>query len=178
MIILAFLGNPGKKYVKTRHNIGFILGQKLAEIHNIKPGKNEFLSITGTGRIDSRDCLFLFPQTYMNESGKAVKKALKFYDETPSNLIVVHDELELKFSDMRTKFSGGHKGHNGIRSITNECGTADFHRIRFGIGRPENPHVSVSDHVLSNFTGEEFSKIDDMSSDFDEIIREIISQID
>lgn len=175
MIILAFLGNPGKKYVKTRHNIGFILGQKLAEIHNIKLGKNEFQSITGSGRISGSECLFLFPQTFMNESGKAVQKALKYYNEKTENLIVVHDELELSFADMRQKFSGGHKGHNGIRSIARECGSPDFHRIRFGIGRPDNPHITVSDHVLSNFSSNEMSEIDQTIDNFDSLITEIIN---
>lgn len=176
MIILAFLGNPGKKYIKTRHNIGFILGQKLAELHNIKLGKNEFQSITGTGRISGKECLFVFPQTFMNESGQAVQKAVKYYNEKSENLIVVHDELELKFSDMRAKFSGGHKGHNGIRSIAKECGSPDFHRIRFGIGRPENPHISVSDHVLSNFTNSELSEIDSNMDKLNTMILEIMEK--
>jgi len=176
MIILAFLGNPGKKYLKTRHNIGFILGQKLAEHHGIKLGKNEFQSITGTGPVAGKECLFIFPQTYMNESGKAVQKAMKYYNESTESIIAVHDELELKFGDMRSKFAGGHKGHNGIRSIAKECGSPDFHRIRFGVGRPDNPHITIADHVLSNFTSEQFSKIDEIFSEFDEMICSIIEK--
>ncbi len=178
MIIMAFLGNPGKKYIKTRHNIGFILGQKFAEENGIALGKNRFQSITGTGKFKNRECLLLFPQTYMNESGKAVQSALKYYGETTENLIVVHDELELKFADMRSKFSGGHKGHNGIRSIAGECGSTDFHRIRFGIGRPENPHVTVTDHVLGKFTSEEFDKITSMSGTFNDMLSSILGEMD
>ncbi len=177
MIIMAFLGNPGKKYIKTRHNIGFILGQEFARSHGISLGKNQFHSITGTGKVENRECLMLFPQTYMNESGRAVQSALKYYGEGTENLVVVHDELELKFADMRSKFSGGHKGHNGIRSIARECGSPDFHRIRFGIGRPDNPHITVTDHVLGKFTSEEFAKIYEMSSEFDEMMLAILREM-
>jgi len=160
--ILVFLGNPGKKYSRTRHNIGFMAGEKFAELNSIKINKKNFLSETGTGKIEGIDVLLLFPQTYMNESGKAVKKALDFYGETHANLIVFHDELELKFGDLKIKFAGGHKGHNGIRSIITETGSADFHRIRFGIGRPENEAMSVSDHVLSKFSQDEMTVIENM----------------
>jgi len=170
MKILAFLGNPGLKYSKTRHNIGFLAGRRFAEINNIKINKKSFLSETGLGKIDDIDILLLFPQTYMNESGKAVKKAMDYYGETHTNLIAVHDEIELKFGEIKTKFGGGHKGHNGLRSIIAETDSADFHRIRFGIGRPENEAMSVSDHVLSKFTDEEIIEIDNLMPDVVEII--------
>lgn len=174
MKILAFLGNPGRKYIHTRHNIGFMAGEYFAAINNIRISKKAFLSETGTGKIDGVDILLMFPQTYMNESGKAVKKALDFYSETAVNLIVFHDELELKFGEVKTKFSGGHKGHNGIRSIIAETGTPDFHRIRFGIGRPENENMSVSDHVLSRFSPEEISRIENMMPEVMKIIHGIL----
>jgi len=162
MKILSFLGNPGLKYNRTRHNIGFLAGRRFAEINDIKINKKSFLSETGIGRVDGIDLLLLFPQTYMNESGKAVKKAMDYYGEKHTNLIVVHDELELKFGEVKEKFQGGHKGHNGLRSIISETGSADFYRIRFGIGRPENESMSVSDHVLSKFTEEEMAEIENL----------------
>ncbi len=175
MKILAFLGNPGKKYSRTRHNIGFMAGENFAAMNSIRINKKTFLSETGTGNINGKDVLLLFPQTYMNESGKAVKQALDYYRETPSNLIVLHDELELKFGEIKTKFSGGHKGHNGIRSIIKETGTADFHRIRIGIGRPDNDNMSVSDHVLSKFTTEETAEIEKMMPELLKIINTILN---
>lgn len=175
MKILAFLGNPGTKYSRTRHNIGFMAGEYFAAVNNIKINKKVFLSETGTGKIDGTDILLLFPQTYMNESGKAVKKALDYYSESPSSLIVLHDELELRFGEVRTKFSGGHKGHNGIRSIIAETGSPDFHRIRLGIGRPENAHMTVSDHVLSKFTVEEMDAVEKMMPEVVKIINSILN---
>ncbi|MCL2154913.1 MAG: aminoacyl-tRNA hydrolase [Leptospirales bacterium] len=174
MKILSFLGNPGLKYAKTRHNIGFLVGKRFAEINNIKINKKSFLSETGLGKVDDIDLLLLFPQTYMNESGKAVKKAMDYYGEKHTNLIVVHDELELKFGEIKEKFTGGHKGHNGLRSIIAETGSADFHRIRFGIGRPENESMSISDHVLSKFTDEEMIEVENLMPGVVEIICNLI----
>lgn len=159
MIIIAFLGNPGKKYSRSRHNAGFIIGEKIAYEAGIKITKKNFMSETGTGSIYDREVLLLFPQTFMNLSGQAVKKAMDFYNTDHAGLIVIHDELELPFGDVRHKLGGGHKGHNGLRSIIAETGSADFHRIRFGIGRPDNPQMDVSDYVLSGFSSEEFEKI-------------------
>ncbi len=176
MKILVFLGNPGSKYSRTRHNIGFMAGENFARFNNIKINKKNFLSETGTGKIEGQDVLLMFPQTYMNESGKAVKKAMDFYGETHSNLIVFHDELELKFGEVKTKFAGGHKGHNGIRSIITETGSPDFTRIRFGIGRPENEAMSVSDHVLSKFTPEEADVIEKLMPDVMKILHGLLEE--
>jgi PTH1 family peptidyl-tRNA hydrolase len=176
MKILAFLGNPGLKYNRTRHNIGFLTGKRFAEINNIMINKKSFLSETGLCKIDDVDLLLLFPQTYMNESGKAVKKAMDYYGENHTNLIVVHDELELKFGEVKEKFKGGHKGHNGLRSIIEETGSADFYRIRFGIGRPDNESMSVSDHVLSKFTDDEMIEIENLMPGVVEIISKLIKK--
>jgi len=162
MIIIAFLGNPEKKYSRTRHNIGFMTGEFLATREGIAANNKAFNSKTAACKISGKDTLLLFPQTYMNSSGVSVQKALKFYNSTPSSLIAVHDDLELPFGEIKIKYSGGHKGHNGIRSIIAETGSADFHRIRFGIGRPENPSMSASDHVLSNFTPLEIKMLEDL----------------
>jgi PTH1 family peptidyl-tRNA hydrolase len=178
MIIIAFLGNPDKKYIRTRHNIGFIAGRYLASKEGISINKKTFSSETGTGKIQGRDTLLMFPQTYMNSSGSAVQKGLKFYNTPPTSLIVVHDDLELSFGQIKTKYSGGHKGHNGIRSIMTETGSADFHRIRFGIGRPENPDISVSDHVLSNFTAEEMKALEELLPESARIIETLLDTIE
>ncbi len=176
MIIVTFLGNPGKKYSRTRHNIGFITGEYFVRETGIKINKKNFMSECGTGTIAGHDTLVLFPLTFMNLSGQAVKKAMDFYKTEHSSLIAVHDEIELPFGEIRTKTGGGHKGHNGLRSIIAETGSADFHRIRFGVGRPENPHIEVSDHVLSNFTADESEKIKELLPEVSRLIISIISR--
>lgn len=178
MIIIACLGNPGKKYNRTRHNAGFIAGEYIASKEGISINKKAFNSETGTGKIRGKDVLLMFPQTYMNNSGTAVQKGLKFYNTSPSNLLVIHDDLELPFGQIKTKFSGGHKGHNGIRSIMAETGSADFHRIRFGIGRPENPHISVSDHVLANFTADEIKAMEELLPESARIIETLLDTLE
>jgi peptidyl-tRNA hydrolase, PTH1 family len=159
MFVLACLGNPGKKYIKNRHNIGSMLGSYLAGRYGITTGSSSFSSVSGRGVVEGRDVFLIMPQTYMNNSGGPVRAALDYYKVAPARLIVVHDEIELPFGEYRLKFGGGHKGHNGIRSIMQEIGSADFHRVRFGVGRPDNPEIAVADHVLSNFTDEEMAGI-------------------
>ncbi|MEJ5362420.1 MAG: aminoacyl-tRNA hydrolase [Spirochaetota bacterium] len=154
MKIIACLGNPGKKYAGNRHNVGMIVGMEIADKYSIAINKKEHDAITGSGTIEGHSCLFVFPQTYMNNSGIAVQKVLSFYKETSDNLIVLHDEIELQFGHVKIKFSGGHKGHNGIRSIQQHLGTPDFYRIQIGVGRPQDA-TPVADYVLSDFTTEE-----------------------
>lgn len=178
MIILAFLGNPGNKYSRTRHNIGFMVGEFFAESSGIKINKKAFSAETGSGKIEGLDALLIFPQTFMNLSGQSVAKAMDFYNVKPAELIVVHDELELPFGDIKLKTGGGHKGHNGLRSIIAETGSPDFHRIRFGIGRPVNPQMDVADHVLSGFSKEEFDELPELFPVAADLILSIIKKID
>ena len=170
MKIVAFLGNPGKKYARNRHNIGFIIGEYFASRYSIPAGQKKFSALTGTGVIERADVCLIFPQTYMNNSGEAVSQALKFYREGPDNLIVVHDEIEFVFGKFAMKFGGGHKGNNGIRSIIQHLDTADFHRLRFGVGRPENPNISVADYVLGSFLPEEMEKINGLLPEVSELL--------
>ncbi|MGB4269298.1 MAG: aminoacyl-tRNA hydrolase [Spirochaetota bacterium] len=154
MKIITCLGNPGKKYAGNRHNVGMIVGMEIAHKYSIVINKKEHDAVTGSGVIEGCDCLFVLPQTYMNNSGMAVQKVLSYYKESPENLIVLHDEIELKFGHVKIKFGGGHKGHNGIRSIQQHLQTPDFYRIRIGVGRPYDD-TPVADFVLSDFTTEE-----------------------
>lgn len=163
MFIIACLGNPGRKYVKNRHNIGFLLGEYAADLFGIRLGSSSFNALSGKGMLREREALIMLPLTYMNDSGRPVRAAIDFYRVPTERLVVIHDEIELPFGEFRTKFGGGHKGHNGIRSIIQEVGTPDFHRIRFGVGRPGNPDVGVADYVLSNFTGEELARIRELA---------------
>ena len=142
------LGNPGKKYENTRHNIGAMI------LHQMAPGSvsftfdKSFNGEIGKTKTDE-DHVFLVPHTFMNLSGDAVLKTMKYYKVKPENMVVLHDELDLVPHDLRYKFGGGHRGHNGLRDIIAKIGSPDFHRIRIGIGRPPNSDYSVSDYVLS-----------------------------
>jgi len=175
MKIVACLGNPGKKYARNRHNAGFIIGEMIAEQHNIAIKGNKFNAVTGAGKICGEDVLFLFPMTFMNNSGEAVQGALNFYREPPANLIVLHDELELPFGEVRLKFGGGHKGNNGIRSILQHAGTADFFRIRLGVGRPPSSDTGVADYLLSNFPADEYDALRDMLPEASELLESVLT---
>jgi peptidyl-tRNA hydrolase, PTH1 family len=174
MKIIAFLGNPGRKYIKNRHNAGYIIGKIFAKDLNISIKKKEFHSECGSGKIDGIDSMIIFPNTFMNNSGLAVIEAMKFYNTNPEDLIAVHDEIELPFGEIRTKSGGGHKGHNGIRSIIQHIGSQDFNRVRIGVGRPENPKIEVADYLLSDFTDDELLKIKDSAP---QITQEILTLI-
>ncbi|MDY6933146.1 MAG: aminoacyl-tRNA hydrolase [Spirochaetota bacterium] len=163
MVIVACLGNPGSRYIKNRHNAGFIIGDYIARKYNIPITLKTFSSLCGKGRIEDRNVLLLLPQTYMNKSGIAVQAAIQYYREDPMNLIVIHDEIEIPFGEFGTKFGGGHKGHNGLRSIIQHIQTPDFHRIRFGVGRPADPGVSVADYLLSDFNNNELTRIEEIA---------------
>jgi len=158
MKIIACLGNPGSKYRLTRHNAGFLAGEYLASVYSISVAKKGFSSVYGTGRVGKSEVLLLFPQTFMNLSGQSVQGALDYYREDAGSLIVIHDEIELPFGDIRKKSGGGHKGHNGLRSIIQCAGSSEFIRLRFGVGRPANESADIADYVLSSFSGDEQSR--------------------
>jgi peptidyl-tRNA hydrolase, PTH1 family len=174
MKIIAFLGNPGRKYSKNRHNAGFIIGKIFADNFNISVKKKEFHSECGIGKVDGNDILLVFPDTYMNKSGMAVSEAMNYYDAGHEDLIAVHDEIELPFGKIRTKTGGGHKGHNGLRSIIQHIGSSDFNRVRIGVGRPANPDIEVADYLLSDFTNDELAELKNLSH---QIISLILSSI-
>lgn len=144
------LGNPGPRFDFTRHNIGFAIVDALADRHNGSWRTKDNMELTEI-RIGDSNILLIKPQTFMNDSGKVIpflnKKGIK-----PENVLVVHDELELPFGTIKIKFGGGHRGHNGLRSIIDIAGK-DFHRLRFGIGRPDTREQNeVGDYVLTKFS--------------------------
>jgi len=162
MKVIAGLGNPGKKYHRNRHNAGALVVEEICRRLSIPLKDGSFSSIGGRGAIGNEPVLALLPQTYMNNSGIAVKSALDYYRELPGSLVVIHDEVELPFGEFRHKFGGGHKGNNGIRSIMQHLGTPDFHRIRIGVGRPVHDETRVADHVLSDFNADEMTRLEDI----------------
>jgi len=175
MKILACLGNPGKQYARNRHNAGFLAGEFLAGRYDIRLKEKRFSSICGAGDIAGEKTLIMLPQTYMNNSGTAVKAAMEYYGLEPGSLAVIHDEIELPFGEVRMKFGGGHKGQNGIRSIIQHAGSADFHRIRIGVGRPPHPDMAVADHLLSNFTAGEMERLGEILADVQPMVESIIA---
>lgn len=144
--LIVFLGNPGKQYSRTRHNIGWqILSYKYPNSSFQKKFNGE-LSNLGSIKL-------LKPLTYMNESGRSVGAAVSYFNLKPEEILVVHDDLELAYGEIKTQKGGGLKGHNGLKSIKSSIGSNDFYRLRFGIGRPK--HGSVSSFVLSAFSKDE-----------------------
>ena len=153
MIILAGLGNPGPKYQHNRHNIGFMAVDEIARRWRFGPERAKFQSVISEGEIATPagpvKALLMKPQTFMNESGRAVGEAARFYKIAPADIIVFHDEIDLAPGRFRMKTGGGAAGQNGVRSLISHLG-ADFRRARMGIGHPGEAHL-VMPHVLGDF---------------------------
>lgn len=149
MLLLVGLGNPGSKYEKNRHNIGFMAVDEIIHRHNFLPGRSRFQAIASEGSLSGQKVLVLKPQTFMNESGRAVSEAMRFYKLEPAQVIVLYDELDVNLGKVKVKIGGGHAGHNGIRSISNHIGP-DFTRVRIGIDHPGDK-AKVHSHVLGDF---------------------------
>ncbi len=152
--IIVGLGNPGKQYADNRHNVGFHVVDKLAEKYGLKFNKMLNRGIAAIGDIEGRRVVLLKPQTFMNESGVCVSPTFKFYKTDPSNLLIIYDELDIPFAQLRLRKSGSAGGHNGMRSIISKIVTQDFPRLRVGIGRPPGRKEAAT-HVLEDFTRDE-----------------------
>ncbi len=153
MILIAGLGNPGPRYEATRHNVGFRIVDRWVNRHGSSAWRDKFEGQLASVNWAARErVVVLKPMTFMNLSGFAVRAALSFFKLDPSELLVVHDELDLPFGDCRLKLAGGDAGHNGIGSIIEQLGADSFARLRFGIGRPPSDFVgSTADFVLQGF---------------------------
>jgi PTH1 family peptidyl-tRNA hydrolase len=149
MLLLVGLGNPGPKYAGNRHNIGFMAVDEIVRRHGFGAWRKRFQAETAEGTLGGERTLALKPQTYMNESGRAVGDAMRFYNLTPDNVVVLHDEIDLPPAKVRVKTGGGSAGNNGIRSIDAHIGN-DYHRVRLGIGKLDAKGMAHI-HVLSDF---------------------------
>ena len=154
-LLVVGLGNPGPRYETTRHNVGFLVADILAERigSGFKVHKKSGAEVT-TGRLGGRSVVLAKPRTYMNESGRHVGPLAKFYSVDPADIVVLHDELDIDFGRIRLKFGGGEGGHNGLRSIASALGTKDFQRVRIGVGRPPGRQDPAA-FVLENFNSKE-----------------------
>lgn len=154
MYLIVGLGNPGNRYRFTRHNIGFMVLEKLARDFEIDLKQKSFVALWGRGKINGNDVLLAMPQTFMNLSGTAVRQLVAFFKADLSNLIVIHDDLDLPFGTIRLKTGGGNAGHKGLASITENLGSSDFMRVRIGIGRPSDKS-RIEGYVLEPFKSDE-----------------------
>lgn len=160
MLIFAGLGNPGPKYAGTRHNIGWMAVDAIAEAHGFQPWRAKFQGQVAEGRLGTEKVLLLKPETFMNLSGQSVGEAMRFYKLEPSDVTVFHDELDLAPGKVRVKTGGGHAGHNGLRSMHQHLGP-EYHRVRLGIGHPGDKRL-VSNYVLSDFAKVDQDWLDDL----------------
>lgn len=160
MWLVVGLGNPGSRYAGTRHNVGFKVVDILASRWNAGALKEKFVGLYAKTSFAGDDAVLLQPQTYMNLSGECVQKAMAFFKVEPSKLVVIHDELDLPFGDVRVKIGGGSAGHNGLKSITQHCGGPDYVRVRIGIGRP--PKGAVESWVLGEFDAMDRAQLPDV----------------
>jgi PTH1 family peptidyl-tRNA hydrolase len=158
--IIVGLGNPGIPYEWSRHNIGFMVVNRFAEIHHITVGTRRFKSLFGKGSIDSEPVILAKPMTYMNRSGEAVAKIVPFFKVGMKDLIVIHDDLDLPFGKLRIKQRGGDGGHQGIRSVIELMGGNSFLRLKIGIGRPLR-EMDPAEYVLAPFSAREKSSLDE-----------------
>ncbi|MFL5930486.1 MAG: aminoacyl-tRNA hydrolase [Gaiellaceae bacterium] len=154
-LLVAGLGNPGREYERTRHNIGWLVADELARRHG-GSFRSKFSGRLAETRLDDLRLALLKPETYMNESGRSLSAAARFFKVEPSALLVVHDDVDLEAGRLQARLGGGLAGHNGLRSIAQALGTQDFLRLRIGVGRPgRGDRRPVADYVLSPFDPEE-----------------------
>jgi PTH1 family peptidyl-tRNA hydrolase len=161
VLLVVGLGNPGKSYEGNRHNIGFLVVDALAQAGAFPAFREKFAGLWTRGDLaDGTSAVLLKPQTFMNLSGDSVRAASVFFKAEPREVVVVHDELDLPWREVRRKVGGGHAGHNGVRHVSQALGTRDFARVRVGIGRPGAEfRGQVVDWVLSNFDAQERAEL-------------------
>ena len=150
-LLVAGLGNPGREYARNRHNVGFMVAEELARRHDAR-FRAKFNGRLAEFRLEGSRIALLAPETYMNESGRSVAAAMRYFKLEPERLLVVHDDVDLEPGRLQLRLGGGLAGHNGLRSVTAALATREFLRLRLGVGRPgRGDRRSVADFVLSNF---------------------------
>ena len=155
MFLIIGLGNPGREYVGTRHNMGFEAVDAICATYEIKLNKEKFRAIYGEGRIAGEKVLVIKPQTYMNLSGEAVRELRDWYKVEDEQILVIYDDISLPVGKLRIREKGSAGGHNGIKNIIYQLGTDVFPRMKIGVGAPDHPEYEVRDFVLGKFSKEE-----------------------
>ena len=159
MILIAGLGNPGRDYILTRHNVGFIIADRFISKSDEIQKSRKFRSNTTYLNIKGRKVIVLKPLTFMNDSGSSLSMALKFFKDEISDILVIHDDIDLEFGIMKFKKGGGTAGHKGLESITRHLKDKNFDRLRFGVGRPPG-QKDAADYVLKKFSSQELKELD------------------
>jgi PTH1 family peptidyl-tRNA hydrolase len=172
--LIVGLGNPGDRYRISRHNAGFLVLDKLAGNNDVGVSTSKFDSRIGKGLISNSPVLLAKPQTYMNLSGVAVGKLVRFFKINRADVIVIHDDLDLEFNDIRIKVGGGDGGHKGIRSIIDHLGDPEFIRVRFGIGKPVRKEMTEG-YVLEPFSEDEMKILPHIIARVCDAVVEIVS---
>lgn len=160
MKLVVGLGNPGDAYARTRHNVGWQVVDRLADLLRASFSSKKFGAELAEARAGDERIWLMKPQTFMNHSGESVGPALKFWKLEPADLVVVHDDLELEPFRVQLKVGGGHAGHNGLKSLNAHLGTPDYARVRVGVGRPP-PQVDPADWVLGRFPRADDARLED-----------------
>jgi PTH1 family peptidyl-tRNA hydrolase len=182
MKLIVGLGNPGFLYTRNRHNIGFMCVSHLARMHKITYDRKQGHARTGIGNIAGKRVVLARPQIYMNASGESVSALMKKLNVNASDLILIHDDLDLPVGKIRLRFGGSSGGHKGIDSIIARIGTQDFYRVRVGIGRPEidatavDKESAVIDYVLKDFTHDEKKTIDTVIPEVSEAVVYLLAE--
>jgi len=174
-MVIAGLGNPGERYAQTRHNVGFMVIDELAIRHQISLKKKGHQGLYGMGRCGGQQVMLLQPQTFMNLSGASVASACKSLDVSSGDLVVIHDEIDLPFGEVRIKQGGGHGGHNGLRHIDQALSTRDYIRVRVGVDRPP-AGADVAAYVLKAFSASEKKQLNTVLMYAAEIVEAIVDQ--
>lgn len=159
MKLIAGLGNHGKEYENTRHNMGYIFADYFAAMQKLKFKKADKAQ-SAAGEINGEKFILLKPETYMNLSGTAIQPVAAYKKIGISDILIIHDDVDLPMLDVRIKKGGGDAGHNGLKSITEKLGDSNYIRVRIGVGRPENPHIDTADWVLGKMPQESLEGLD------------------
>lgn len=162
--LIVGLGNPGTKYENTRHNAGFMALDALAKDAGVKVDRVRFRAYCGEGKIGDKRVLLMKPQTFMNNSGEAVREAMQFYKLSPENVLLFFDDISLPVGGLRVRRNGSAGGQNGVKSIINLCNSDAFPRVKLGIGAKLHPDYNLADWVLSRFTKDEMKVMADTAA--------------
>lgn len=159
--VIVGLGNPGREYQQTRHNVGFVSIDELSFRHKIPLNKSKFNAVFGKGRINGCEVMLVQPQTYMNNSGQAVRDIMDFYKIDPAKIILIYDDVDLELGALRIRQNGSAGTHNGMKSVIYQMKTQEFPRIRVGVGGKKHPNQDLADYVLGRFSKDELPVICD-----------------
>jgi PTH1 family peptidyl-tRNA hydrolase len=174
MHLVLGLGNPGARYERTRHNAGFLVVDRLASRAGVAVERKQLGALVESGRIDGQSVVFAKPQTFMNLSGQAAASLRGYFKVAEEAVVVVHDDVDLPFGDVRVKKGGGHGGHNGLRDLNAKLGPG-YVRVRFGVGRPPEGW-DTADYVLANFTSAEEAQLPTLVDEAADAVGLVVSQ--